>query len=46
MLAGEAILSIGEIEDDGSVMVDVPPAKTQAAELAPATLAAAAVQNP
>lgn len=46
MTAGEAILSIEEIEDDGSVVVDAPPAKSQAAELAPVTSGAAAVQNP
>ncbi|WP_395943411.1 hypothetical protein [Brevundimonas sp.] len=46
MTAGEAILSIEEIEDDGSVVVDAPPARSQAAELAPVTPEAAAVQNP
>lgn len=42
MASGEAILSINEIEDDGSVVVDAPPPKTQADELAPATPGAAA----
>ena len=43
MTPGEAILSIKEIEDDGTVIVDAPPPKTQAAELAPVTPGAAAV---
>lgn len=45
MAAGEAILSIEEIEDDGSVVVDGPPAKSQAAELAPVTPGAAAAPD-
>jgi len=46
MTSGEAILSIEEIEDDGTVMVDGPPAKSQAAELAPVTPGAAAAPDP
>jgi hypothetical protein len=42
MTPDEAILSITEIEDDGTVLVDAPPPKTQAAELAPVTPGAAA----
>jgi len=42
MSSGEAILSIQEIEDDGTVLVDASPPKTQAAELAPATPGVAA----
>ncbi|WP_235560454.1 hypothetical protein [Brevundimonas sp. Leaf363] len=45
MAAGESILSIKQIEDDGSVVVDAPLAKSQAAELAPVTPGAAAVQT-
>lgn len=45
MTTGEAILSIEEIEDDGTVVVDGPPAKSQAAELAPVTPGAAAVPD-
>lgn len=45
MRSGEAILSIEEIEDDGSVVVDAPPAKSQAAELAPVTPGAAAAPD-
>jgi hypothetical protein len=45
MSAGESILSIEEIEDDGSVIVDGPPAKSQAAELAPVTPGAAAAPD-
>ena len=45
MSAGEAILSIEEIEDDGSVLVDGPPAKSQAVDLAPATPEAAAAPD-
>jgi hypothetical protein len=43
--AGEAILSIEEIENDGSVVVDGPAAKSQAAELAPVTPGAAAAPD-
>jgi hypothetical protein len=46
MTADEAILSIEEIEDDGTVVVDGPPAKSQAAELAPVTPGAAAAPEP
>lgn len=42
----ESILSIQEIEDDGSVVVDGPPATTQAVELAPVTPGAAATDAP
>lgn len=45
MTEGESILAIEEIEDDGSVVVDAPPAKSQAAELAPVTPGAAAVRE-
>ena len=45
-VAGEQILSIEEIEDDGTVVVDAPPAKTQAEESAPVTPGAAAVRTP
>ena len=45
MTAGESILSIDEIEDDGSVVVDARPAKSQAAELAPLTPGAAAAPD-
>lgn len=45
MTAGEAIVEIREIEDDGSVVVDAPPAKSQAAELAPVTPGAAATKD-
>lgn len=45
MTADEAILSIEEIEDDGSVVVDAPPARSQAAELAPVTPGAAAAPD-
>ncbi|MDX2335274.1 MULTISPECIES: hypothetical protein [Brevundimonas] len=45
MSAGESILSIEEIEDDGTVIVDGPPAKSQAAELAPVTPGAAAAPD-
>ena len=45
MSAGESILSIEEIEDDGSVIVDGPTAKSQAAELAPVTPGAAAAPD-
>lgn len=45
MEAGEALLSIEEIEDDGSVVVDGPPPKSQAAELAPVTPGAAAAET-
>lgn len=46
MRPGESILSIKEIEDDGTVVVDAPPAKSQAAELAPVTPGAAAAPEP
>ena len=46
MQPGESILSIEEVEDDGSVVVDGPPAKSQAAELAPITPGAAATSTP
>lgn len=39
---GDAILSIEEIPDDGTVLVDAPPPKSQAAEFAPVTPGAAA----
>jgi hypothetical protein len=45
MSAGESILSIEEIEDDGTVIVDGPPANSQAAELAPVTPGAAAAPD-
>jgi hypothetical protein len=45
MAPGEAILSIEQIEDDGSVLVDAPPPKSQAAELAPVTPGAAAAPD-
>ena len=45
MASGEAILSVEEIEDDGTVVVDGPPAKSQAAELAPVTPGAAAAST-
>lgn len=45
MRSGEAILSITGIEDDGSVLVDAPPPKSQAAELAPVTPGAAAASD-
>ncbi|RZJ95626.1 MAG: hypothetical protein EON88_10445 [Brevundimonas sp.] len=45
MTSGEAILSVEEIEDDGTVVVDGPPAKSQAAELAPVTPGAAAAST-
>ncbi|RZJ02097.1 MAG: hypothetical protein EON90_00435 [Brevundimonas sp.] len=43
MELGESILAIEEHPDDGSAVVDGPPAKTQAEELAPVTPGAAAV---
>lgn len=46
MAAGEAILSIEEIEDDGAVIVDGPPPKSQAGELAPVTPGGAASPEP
>lgn len=46
MTALESILSIQEIDDDGSVVVDDPPANTQAVELAPVTPGAAATDDP
>lgn len=46
MTAEEAILSIEEIEDDGTVVVDGPPARSQAAELASVTPGAAAARGP
>jgi len=45
MSADELVLSIEEIEDDGSVIVDGPPAKSQAAELAPVTPGAASTPD-
>lgn len=42
----ESILSITEIPDDGTVLVDAPPPKSQAAELAPVTPGAAAAPDP
>ena len=45
MTPDEAILSIKEIEDDGTVLVDAPPPKSQAAELAPVTPGAAAADR-
>ena len=42
MTPGEAILSIEEVEDDGSITVDAPAPRSQAAELAPVTPGAAA----
>ena len=46
MASGEAILSIEEIEDDGTVVVDGSPSKSQAAELAPVTPGSAALDPP
>lgn len=45
MASDEAILSIEEISDDGSVVVDGPPARSQAAELAQATPGAASAPD-
>lgn len=45
MKAGETILSIDEVEDDGTIVIDGPPAKSQAEELAPVTPGAAAVRH-
>jgi len=42
---GESILAIEERHDDGSAVVDGPPARTQAEELASVTPGAAAVPN-
>ena len=42
MRPGEAILSIEEVEDDGTQQADALPPKTQAAELASVTPGAAA----
>jgi len=42
MTPGEAILSIEEVEDDGTLTVDAPAPRSQAAELAPVTPGAAA----
>lgn len=46
MSEGDAILSIMEIPDDGTVLVDAPPPKSQAAELAPVSPGAAAAPEP
>ena len=46
MTAGESIVLITERDDDGSIVIDAPPVKSQAAELAPSTPGAAAVQDP
>ena len=46
MTPGEALLSIEEVEDDGSIQVDAPPPQSQAAELAPVTPGAAAAPEP
>jgi len=46
MAAEEAILSIQEIEDDGTVVADGPPARSQAVELAPTTSGRAAPRIP
>ena len=46
MTSGESILSIDEIEDDGTIVVDAPPPKSQAAELAPVTPGFAAAPDP
>lgn len=46
MKQGEAILSIEETVDDGTAIVDAPPPKSQAAELASVTPGAAAAPEP
>lgn len=43
---GESIFAIEEQQDDGTIVVDGPPAKTQAEELAPVTPGMAAVSTP
>lgn len=45
MSPGESIVSITEIPDDGTVLVDAPPPKSQAAEFAPVTPGAAAAPD-
>jgi len=45
MRPGESIFAIEEQQDDGSAVVDGPPAKTQAEELASVTPGAAAVRD-
>lgn len=42
----DAILSIEEIPDDGTVRVDAPPPRSQAAEFAPVTSGMAAAPDP